>query len=413
MAVSKRLRHEVMRRDGHACRYCGATAPDVKLTIDHVTPTTLGGTDEPSNLVTACADCNAGKSATPPDAALVADVNERAVRWNQAMEVAISRRQDELHQMRARTDAFDQAWNEWGAIPREVNWRGSIARFLASGLNDQFLLDAIEIAMGNRTVRTNAAWKYFCGICWTEIKKVQTLAGAIVNDAPDAEVVHLDSRRRYGKFDDFLPDHRVVIEQHPDFPSVSLAGKFITDLLWQTSAPDGVDERVQRLLWESMAAAYAEFIESVDRDDSSEGISEAWRVAEERMQSVAAGRWGEIAALCRGTWDGRPGDTRMPQGAGLHPGFDALNLTDRYIADIFDHLGIYDQRAAWAHRGYWAAMEDSYRAFIAGEMGDAASEDDLVAEQFDMSSAYFLNEVWIASGRPTRQRRVVDGEVDA
>ena len=32
MAVSKRLRFEILRRDNHACRYCGQMAPDVKLT---------------------------------------------------------------------------------------------------------------------------------------------------------------------------------------------------------------------------------------------------------------------------------------------------------------------------------------------------------------------------------------------
>lgn len=34
MAVSKRTRYEVLRRDNHACRYCGASAPEVKLTVD-------------------------------------------------------------------------------------------------------------------------------------------------------------------------------------------------------------------------------------------------------------------------------------------------------------------------------------------------------------------------------------------
>ena len=38
MAVSKRTRYEVLRRDNHACRYCGASAPDAKLTVDHVLP---------------------------------------------------------------------------------------------------------------------------------------------------------------------------------------------------------------------------------------------------------------------------------------------------------------------------------------------------------------------------------------
>lgn len=46
MAVSTRLRYEILRRDNHQCRYCGGTAPDVKLTIDHVIPETLGGNDD-------------------------------------------------------------------------------------------------------------------------------------------------------------------------------------------------------------------------------------------------------------------------------------------------------------------------------------------------------------------------------
>lgn len=64
MAVSKRLRYEILRRDNHTCRYCGASAPDVPLRVDHVTPVALGGTDEPSNLVTSCEPCNSGKTST-------------------------------------------------------------------------------------------------------------------------------------------------------------------------------------------------------------------------------------------------------------------------------------------------------------------------------------------------------------
>lgn len=45
MSISKSLRYEVFRRDNHTCRYCGGTTPEVRLTIDHVTPVTLGGTD--------------------------------------------------------------------------------------------------------------------------------------------------------------------------------------------------------------------------------------------------------------------------------------------------------------------------------------------------------------------------------
>lgn len=56
MAISKRLRFEVLRRDNHMCRYCGRGAPDVALTVDHVVPVALGGHSDPTNLVTACVD---------------------------------------------------------------------------------------------------------------------------------------------------------------------------------------------------------------------------------------------------------------------------------------------------------------------------------------------------------------------
>ncbi|MYS16585.1 HNH endonuclease [Streptomyces sp. SID4982] len=80
MAVSKRLRYEILRRDNHACRYCGATAPDVKLNVDHVIPQALGGTDKPDNLVTACADCNSGKTSSLPGADPVMDVDQNHFR---------------------------------------------------------------------------------------------------------------------------------------------------------------------------------------------------------------------------------------------------------------------------------------------------------------------------------------------
>jgi len=60
-AISKGLRFAVLDRDRHTCQYCGRTAPEVKLTIDHIVPVSAGGDNEHTNLVAACADCNAGK----------------------------------------------------------------------------------------------------------------------------------------------------------------------------------------------------------------------------------------------------------------------------------------------------------------------------------------------------------------
>lgn len=88
MAVNKRTRFEVLRRDNHACRYCGAAAPEAVITIDHVLPVALVGTDDPSNLVAACRDCNAGKASTSPSSETVADVSADAIRWAEARRVA-------------------------------------------------------------------------------------------------------------------------------------------------------------------------------------------------------------------------------------------------------------------------------------------------------------------------------------
>jgi len=75
MAIGKKLRFEIFRRDVFACRYCGATAQGgAVLEIDHVLPRSRGGWDAPSNLLTACEDCNAGKGATPMSAPVVEDV---------------------------------------------------------------------------------------------------------------------------------------------------------------------------------------------------------------------------------------------------------------------------------------------------------------------------------------------------
>lgn len=47
MSVTKRLRFEVLRRDGYKCRYCGLEASATELQVDHVTPVALGGSDQP------------------------------------------------------------------------------------------------------------------------------------------------------------------------------------------------------------------------------------------------------------------------------------------------------------------------------------------------------------------------------
>jgi Restriction endonuclease len=62
--IPPQARFSVLSRDRFTCRYCSRSAPDVELQIDHVKAVANGGTNDLDNLVTACVDCNQGKSAS-------------------------------------------------------------------------------------------------------------------------------------------------------------------------------------------------------------------------------------------------------------------------------------------------------------------------------------------------------------
>lgn len=69
-------RLEVLRRDNHACQYCGSHK---YLTIDHVIPVSKGGTHTWNNVVTACQRCNQYKSnRTPLEAGMTLRKSPRA-----------------------------------------------------------------------------------------------------------------------------------------------------------------------------------------------------------------------------------------------------------------------------------------------------------------------------------------------
>lgn len=61
-SITKSVRFEVFKRDSFTCQYCGKSAPDVVLEVDHIIPVSKGGDNDISNLITACFDCNRGKS---------------------------------------------------------------------------------------------------------------------------------------------------------------------------------------------------------------------------------------------------------------------------------------------------------------------------------------------------------------
>ena len=59
----RRSRFRVLSRDHFRCQYCGRSqAEGAVLHLDHVVPFSKGGPTTEENLITACMDCNLGKT---------------------------------------------------------------------------------------------------------------------------------------------------------------------------------------------------------------------------------------------------------------------------------------------------------------------------------------------------------------
>lgn len=178
MAISKRMRFEILRRDNHTCRYCGQTAPDVKLAVDHVLPTALGGTDEPTNLVTACADCNNGKTSTSPDSELVADIDNHALLMQAAYAKAVEARNKKRTHVGEHITAALNYWNEvapkYYAAP--IDAKSTLRYFFKMGITLDDVEEAMDITLGRDSVHAKGKWSYFCGIIRNYIKELEESA---------------------------------------------------------------------------------------------------------------------------------------------------------------------------------------------------------------------------------------------
>lgn len=199
MALSKRLRFEILNRDGHTCRYCGGQPPDVVLTVDHVLPTALGGADDPSNLCAACRDCNAGKSSVKPGGPVVEQVARDAERWARAIALVSTDYDCRASDADSELEQFDYEWLLWHSnfdgkpLPRPDDWRESVVAWLGRGLTMEAIIRHIPKAMGARLKGgPDAAWRYFCGINWNVITQFDEQATSMVREMEDmADLAHI------------------------------------------------------------------------------------------------------------------------------------------------------------------------------------------------------------------------------
>ena len=188
MPVSKSLRFQILRRDDYRCHYCGATPEAAALRVDHVIPEALGGPTEAGNLVTACHDCNAGKAATPPDAAIVAEVDQRKVAFAEAMEQAARELRDDQEKQRAIIREFMSLWDEYlevDYLPGDFD--KPVLTWLDRGLTMDDLRYMMLVTATKPGLYRRDQFRYFAGCCWRRLTEIEQRAAEILAEL-DGEV---------------------------------------------------------------------------------------------------------------------------------------------------------------------------------------------------------------------------------
>lgn len=174
-AISTRRRFEIFKRDGFTCQYCGAHPPAVILHCDHVVAVANGGSNDDSNLVTSCENCNLGKSAVPLDvvpqslASKAAEVAEREAQlrgYSQILRDQKQRREDDAW------DAADVFVQQFRLTGIRKDWFQSILRFVDL-IGAVPTLESMEKATATKPWAQDACFRYFCGICWNKAKEAQ------------------------------------------------------------------------------------------------------------------------------------------------------------------------------------------------------------------------------------------------
>jgi len=151
-AISTRTRFEIFKRDGFRCVYCGTTPTDGPLHVDHVEAVANGGSDDPSNLVTACDRCNLGKSSVPLDEHRVAVGDPARAREHAEQIRQFMSAQKEL--AAAKQEATKQLIDLWCSTLGVDEYHHNLDATLPKALNEfgmVRLMEAISIVASRRS----------------------------------------------------------------------------------------------------------------------------------------------------------------------------------------------------------------------------------------------------------------------
>ena len=109
--IPKSVRFEVFKRDKFTCQYCGESAPNVILEVDHITPVSKGGSNEIINLITSCRDCNRGKTDKKLDDNTAVIIQKKQLdamqERREQLEMMVQWQKSLEHELEIETDAID------------------------------------------------------------------------------------------------------------------------------------------------------------------------------------------------------------------------------------------------------------------------------------------------------------------
>jgi hypothetical protein len=171
MAVSKKTRFEVFKRDAFTCQYCGRTPPQVVLELDHVIPKYRKGKEQIENYITACFDCNRGKgkrqlTELPPaikdKLPKFRETYEQLKAYNEYLKGEDVFYDKSLSRIKK---TFNEEYPDY-----HLTLSPNTIRYFLKQLPARQVEDAMMKACGAMQ-RPPDTIRYFCGICWKAIIK--------------------------------------------------------------------------------------------------------------------------------------------------------------------------------------------------------------------------------------------------
>ena len=216
MGVSKALRYEVLRRDGFRCRYCGRSAETegVALHVDHFTPVSQGGSDEPDNLLTACSDCNLGKAGRLPNDGMVADFSAAEAGYASARREAVAELQHRAEYISEVWVWGDRVWRDAFSEPMPGRMGDSLVRFHDAGLPWEIIREVIYLT-AKRDIPKPGRVPYVSKVCWNKVGELDNRARELAEQsAAEASGPSIADEEYSVVFD--LMDYwdRVIGEEH-------------------------------------------------------------------------------------------------------------------------------------------------------------------------------------------------------